>query len=141
MKLRKLIMDTARLVADEAERNPTFGGHLLELLSAPKEAVKPPKPARKQSPSAEVSAPSRPKNRRAPAAFNPIELAEQNEETLRLRLAELSLEQLRDIVADYGMDPGKLVAKWKDRDRVIDRIVELSIARLHKGDAFRTPND
>jgi len=35
------------------------------------------------------------------------------------------------------MDPGKLVMKWKDRDRVIDRIVEIAGRRATKGDAFR----
>jgi len=48
------------------------------------------------------------------------------------------LEQLKDIVADYGMDPGKLVMKWKSSDKVIDRIVEISLARAQKGDAFRS---
>jgi hypothetical protein len=35
------------------------------------------------------------------------------------------------------MDPGKLVMKWKDASRIIDRIIELSLARSTKGDAFR----
>jgi hypothetical protein len=35
------------------------------------------------------------------------------------------------------MDPGKLVMKWKGADRVVDRIVELAVARSKKGDAFR----
>jgi hypothetical protein len=46
------------------------------------------------------------------------------------------LEQLKDIVADYGMGPGKLVMKWKTPDRIIGRIVELSLARAVKGDVF-----
>jgi hypothetical protein len=50
---------------------------------------------------------------------------------------ELSLEQLRDIVAEFGMDPGKLVLKWKSPQKVIDRIVEISMPRAQKGDAFR----
>ncbi|WP_162527293.1 hypothetical protein [Sphingomonas solaris] len=50
----------------------------------------------------------------------------------------LGHEQLLDIVAEFGMDPGKLVMKWKDRDRVADRIVETAIARATKGDAFRS---
>jgi hypothetical protein len=47
------------------------------------------------------------------------------------------LEQLKDVVAEYGMDAGKLVMKWRDTMRIIDRIVELSLARSTKGDAFR----
>jgi hypothetical protein len=34
------------------------------------------------------------------------------------------------------MDPGKLVMKWKTPERIIDRIVEFSLARAVKGDVF-----
>jgi hypothetical protein len=61
----------------------------------------------------------------------------QGEDVLRKRLSLLELEQLKDVVAEYGMDAGKLVMKWKDTMRIIDRIVELSLARSTKGDAFR----
>ena len=44
-----------------------------------------------------------------------------------------TLEELKEVVADYGMDPGKLVMKWKNVDRIVDRIVELSLARAQKG--------
>jgi hypothetical protein len=56
---------------------------------------------------------------------------------LRLDLSALNIEQLKDVVAQHGMDPGKLVMKWKDPARIIDRIVELAMARSTKGDAFR----
>jgi hypothetical protein len=56
-------------------------------------------------------------NRRTPAVLDPIDAARQGEEALRQRLAALSLEQLKDVVADYGMDPGKLVMKWKTPQR------------------------
>jgi hypothetical protein len=78
------------------------------------------------------------KGRRTPALHDPVELARQGGEgELRAKISELTLDQLRDIVAQYGMDPGKLVMKWKDINRVIDRIVEVSLARSTKGDAFR----
>ena len=56
---------------------------------------------------------------------------------MRARLADLSIEQLKDIVAEFGMDTGKLVSKWKTADRIIERIVETSRARAQKGDVFR----
>ena len=77
------------------------------------------------------------KGRRTPAVLDPVELARQGEDTLRTKISVLTLDQLRDIVAQYGMDPGKLVMKWKDTNRVIDRIVELALARATKGDVFR----
>ena len=76
------------------------------------------------------------KGRRTPAVLDPVELARQGEDTLRTKMSILTLDQLRDIVAQYGMDPGKLVMKWKDPNRVMDRIVELALARATKGDAF-----
>ena len=41
------------------------------------------------------------------------------------------------MVAQYGMDAGKLVMKWKTWDRIADHTVEMSANRAQKGDAFR----
>jgi hypothetical protein len=41
-------------------------------------------------------------------------LADSGEEMLVSQLAELNLEHLRDVVAQFGMDPGRLVMKWKE---------------------------
>lgn len=128
MRLRTKLMDIAKAVADQAERDPQFAMRLAEILSA--------EPALK-APSKRVVG-GRPKNRRAPAVFDPVAVARKGEAALRERLAALSLEQLRDIVADYGMDPGKLVMKWKEAPRILDRIVEISLSRAAKGDAFRS---
>ncbi len=68
--------------------------------------------------------------------LDPIELARHGDAVLRARLAELNLEQLKDIVADYGMDTGRLVLKWKTPERIINRIVEVSIGRARKGEGF-----
>ena len=81
---------------------------------------------------------SRPANRRTPAVLDPVALAVQGKEVLRAALVPLTLGELKDIVADYGMDRERLVMKWKTPNRVIERIVEISITRAHKGDAFRS---
>ena len=135
MSFRTILRSLVKVVSDEAERNPKFAEQLRNVF---KSAV----PA---SPSKMASAASRkgpktgrPANRRPPAVLNPVMLARQGEEALRAELSILTLEQLRDIVADYGMDPGRLVMKWKTTNRVIDRIVEISIGRAHKGDVFRS---
>ena len=70
--------------------------------------------------------------------LDPIQLIHEGESQLRAGLSELTLEQLKDIVADYAMDPGKRVMRWKRADRIADQIVELSLARAQKGDAFRS---
>lgn len=127
MKLRSKLLELARAVADAADRDPELANRLSEIFGAP--AAKPKKP---------TPAKGRAKNRRAAATIDPVAVVGEGEGVLRDRLSALSLEQLRDVVAEYGMDPGKLVMKWKDPDRVIDRIVEIALARAQKGHAFRS---
>jgi hypothetical protein len=57
--------------------------------------------------------------------------------SLRLRLKTMTLDQLRDIVSEHGMDKSQLVMKWTKSERVIDHIAATSAARARKGDAFR----
>jgi len=125
MAIRKVLRDLATAVADEAAHNPQFARRLGEILD----------PASSQTRRRTSS--RRPAHRRAPAVLDPVVLAKDGENALRLQLASLDLEQLRDIVAEQGMDQGRLVMKWKTPTRVIDKIVEISIARARKGDAFR----
>lgn len=121
MGLRQTLHDLVRVVVEEAERNPEFSSRLEEVLS-----LRPEK----------LQQQSRPANRRAPAVLDPVDLARQGESVLRERLQELSLDQLKDIVADYGMDTSKLVLKWKTPERIIDHIAEVSIGRAKKGEGF-----
>lgn len=76
--------------------------------------------------------------RRAPASLDPFKvLADSGEVDLMARLADLELEELRDIVAQFGMDPRRLVMKWKDAQRVREHIASTTAQRSRKGDAFR----
>lgn len=76
--------------------------------------------------------------RRAPAKLDPFKiLADSGEQSLRAQLADLNLEELRDIVAQFGMDPRRLVMKWKDAQRVREHIAATTVQRSRKGDAFR----
>ena len=77
--------------------------------------------------------------RREPAKLDPFKVLadSQHEPDLLARLADLSLEELRDIVAQFGMDPRRLVMKWKDAQRVRKHIVATTAQRSRKGDAFR----
>jgi hypothetical protein len=122
MNLKKMLNDLVRVVADEGARNPEFAGQVDEALGIKEKSAK--------------QTGSRSANRRAPAVLDPVELAREGEAALRARLSGLNLEQLKDVVADYGMDPGKLVLKWKTPDRVIDKIVDVSLGRVKKGEGF-----
>ena len=129
MKIRSKLLELARVIADQAELDPEFARRVGQVLGMEQ-------PFRDGSNEA-TSSTGRPKNRRPPAVLDPVAIAREGEEVLRSRLHTLSLDELRDIVADYGMDPGKLVMKWKSPERVVDRIVEISLSRAQKGDAFR----
>jgi hypothetical protein len=122
MILKKVLGDFVRVIVEEAERNPGFAGQVEEALGI------------KEKPKTQPAA--RGANRRAAAVLDPIELARGGEQVLRAKLRTLTLEQLKDIVADYGMDPGKLVMKWRSADRVVERIVEVSLGRVKKGEGF-----
>ena len=77
--------------------------------------------------------------RRSPGAIDPFTVyADMGESGLRHALASLDLEQLRDIIAQHGMDHDRLAMKWKRPDRVIARIVERVEAVSSKGFAFRS---
>ena len=125
MKLRTALQGLVREIIEEAERNPEFARRVETSLGIGGGA---PTPSERN--------PRGGSNRRTPAVLDPIDAARRGEEALRQRLDALSLEQLKDIVADYGMDPGKLAMKWKTPQRIIDRIVEFSMARAVKGDVF-----
>lgn len=135
MSLRTLLNQFVKVVSDEAERNPEFAKRLrsvfkLDTVSRPVRSV--------SIEGGHDPNTNRPANRRAAAVLDPVALATQGEEALRSALQPLTLEQLKDIVADYGMDHKRLVMKWKSTDRVIDNIVEVSVSRARKGDAFRS---
>ena len=125
MAISKVLRDLATAVAKEAAQNPQFARRLGEILE----------PASSQPPRRVTS--RRSVHRRSPAVLDPVALAKDGEDALRLQLSSLDLEQLRDIVAEHGMDQGRLVMKWKTPARVINKIVEISIGRARKGDAFR----
>ena len=114
------------VVASEAARTPRFARALGKAL-APPGAQTAPRPAERPR-----------RSRRAPGVIEPFGVfAEYGETGLRSRLGELDLEQLRDIISEHGMDHDRLAMKWKDPQRVIDRIVERVESRTAKGAAFR----
>jgi hypothetical protein len=109
-------------IANEAVRTPRFANSLQTSLS----------PGSAEAPRARRT------GRRAPGVIDPFAIYDDTDEYgLRERLSSLDLEQLRDIVAEHGMDHDRLAMKWKDQQRVINRIVEKVVSRTSKGSAFR----
>lgn len=81
---------------------------------------------------------SRRTNRGKPGPWDPFVVFDDiGAEGLRERLCQLDLEQLRDILAEHGLDADKRAMKWKDPQRVISRIVERVEGRAGKASALR----
>lgn len=115
------------VVASEAARTSRFARALNKALTNP-ESLTVARPSEH---------PRRP-NRRTLGVIDPFAVfADSGEPGLRLQLKKLTLEQLRDIISEHGMDHDRLAMKWKDPQRVIDRIVERVGSRIAKGSAFR----
>jgi hypothetical protein len=130
----ELSLRLARLVAviaSEAAHNQRFAKALSEAwrseVSADREGLR--------------AGQGRQRTRRNAGPWDPFAVyAEQGEAVLRDRLANLDLEQLRDILAEHGMDTDRLAMKWRDPGRVVQRIVDRVVDRAAKGDAFRGPH-
>lgn len=105
----------------EVQRNPDFAERIAKVFDTDKTAE-----------------PVRP-HRRSPGILDPFEVIQIGEEALKARLEGLDVEQLKDIVAEHGMDRSKLAMKWKTKDRLISLIVSTVASRVRKGEAFREP--
>ncbi|EPO5341455.1 hypothetical protein ACUB1R_001588 [Klebsiella oxytoca] len=80
--------------------------------------------------------------RRNKAIIDPIEIYRQsNKQNLEVELSKLDIEQLKDIVAEYGMDSQKLIMKWKQKEKIENKIVEITQSRAEKGTAFLKASD
>ena len=122
MKTKSYLKRLFDVILAEVENNPEFASKLSAVFASDGE--------RRTAP---------PKRRRSPATLDPVRLLEaQGEAELRLALAALDIEKLKDVVAEFVMDPAKLVMKWKDPERIIEHIVVTTRARVTKGDAFRS---
>ena len=119
MTLRTRLRALFAEIVKEAESNPESAERIAAIIE-PGDTPRPKK-----------------SHRRAPGVFDPFEVFEQGEDALRSRLEELEIEQLKDIVAEHGMDRSKLAMKWKTKDRFFDLIVTTVANRSRKGHAFR----
>lgn len=142
-KLDQLLALVAARAADDEE----FAAALTEALSDEPglTSAKRPSLARREG-----RAPSRPETskrlrgrnvggRRPPGPFDPYKAYAEGGEELRRRLETCDVDQLKDIIAEHGMDHDRLALRWKAPERLIERIIETVATRATKGDAFRSP--
>jgi hypothetical protein len=125
MNIKKSLKAFMAVITGEADRNPEFAQKLAMALGFDNSEGEAKRSAKRRG------------RRRTPAVLDPVALYSEGEGMLREKLGALNIEQLKDIVAECGMDPGKLVMKWKTEQRVINHIVEVAGTRAKKGEAFR----
>jgi hypothetical protein len=127
---RELLKNLFDEIVEEAAKNRKFGARLEEII----EQLRP----SSQFPLSNMPEKQRRvSRRRAPGVIDPLSIMQVSEEALREALTALDIEQLKDIVAEHGMDTNKLAMKWRARERLEDLIVTSIRGRLAKGDAFR----
>jgi len=116
--LRRRFDAFVKVVAEQAERDPDFAARLEAALGG---EFAPARSARRK---------------RAPAAFDPVAAAHDGADALRARLAALSADQLKDIIAEYGLDPTGRANRWRKPERLVDLISDRAVERAQKGRGF-----
>ncbi len=132
MSLQERLESFFAVLIEEASRNPEFAARIQQALDLGSEAERNlPFRVNDDRPQGLRKA-----NKRAPAALDPVAVYRKAPDLLKPQLDSLDLDQLRDIVSQYRMDPGGLVRKWKTKERVIDLIIRVAAQRATKGEAF-----
>lgn len=108
----------SKVIQDEMTENEGFAKKIEEILF-PEGTEKPKK-----------------KSKRNPAKINPIRLWEEGEEKLREEVAKLDVEELKDVIAEYGLDPKKSANRLKKREKLEELIFEGAKRTATRGDAF-----
>lgn len=77
-------------------------------------------------------------SRRNPAIVDPFALYQQGGEAeVQQQLERLEIEQLKDIIAEHGMDSTRKAMTWKKPQRLVELIIQTVSRRARRGDAFR----
>lgn len=122
--LKNNLTKLLNIIVDEAGNNPEFAAKLEAVFNP--EGTAPVKES-KQS-----------RTKRNPAVLDPLEIASgQGMDALERKLLNLDIDQLKDIIAQYGMNQDKLAMKWRKKEKCLERIMEKTRDRTIKGDAFR----
>lgn len=136
-------MDTAdrieRLFAEvvrEAKLRPTFAAQLRAAWEASSQQATITESGH-ETPLTSSRARTTRLHRRTPAVLDPLAIHQQGEDHLRAALVTLTVDQLKDIVAEHGMDTNKLAMKWRTRERLEELIVTTVRERMAKGSVFR----
>lgn len=117
-----LIRKLAKVIADEAERNPGFASELAALL--------PDKESSSRKPDV--------KDGRAIPEIPDVhaQWASLGDEEFRYWARDLSVDVLRAIVKHEDLDPTRKTARWKDSDKLANFLADGIKARKERGASF-----
>lgn len=127
MDMEKLLKAFYEVIIDEVNRNEEFSNKLKKILL---ENVKIEKNKSKTKGKKRVLL-------EKDVLINPYDILIEGKEVLENKLREVELQDLKNIVEYYSMDPSKSFKRWRKKERLIDLILEVSTLRVNKGNAFR----
>lgn len=122
-KLIETFRALARLIEEEAERNPDFAEKLEAITRGLRVRSTAQRKDKDQDAAADV-----------PDVLKEYET--RGSEEFRFWLRASHSPHLRAIIKANGFDPEKKSARWTEPDKLIDLIVEQTAARLKRGSAF-----
>ena len=135
-KVKKDCADGLTESADEAEK--TGSAARAAEAKVIEDGAKAVETAKEAAAAKQAAPPKTSKSKRNPAAFSPITVyLEGGNELLKTRLAELDIEQLKDIIYEYSLDTTQKYKKWKDVDKLTDLILRRAEQKATRGDVFR----
>lgn len=113
-------------------RSRSTKGQMIDLVLAFRASTS-------DAPAPDSPATEPPKRRRQPSPLDPYAVAASDGvEGLREQLQHLDVEQLKDIVAAYGMNNDRRAMGWTDHGRLVERILARTDFGATQGSAFRT---
>ena len=122
MDSEKILRGIFELVICEAKNNHEFSKKLNDILNIKNEENKKVKGIRRK---------------KEKALVNPFDMLEKGQDEFENCLSKFSINQLKDIIFEYDLDPTKKTSKWKKEEKFMHHIIEMTTKRENKGNAFR----
>ena len=119
------------IVIEESARNSDFASKIQFVFAEPGSCIS------EDDTSNETSNIQRRRNRRDPAVLNPFDMIPNDETKLVECLRSLTEKELKDIIAQFGLDPTNRSMQWRKKERLIQSILEATRRKTAKGNAFR----
>jgi hypothetical protein len=115
-----LLPSLLRIIADELERDQALAERIVRSLD-------------------DGSSKKRVRNGKSDIGFDPFEVLRRGAVAgLRERLEALEIPALKAIITQHGLDTTRLAQKWRDKERLVNFILERISPRAEKGDVFKT---